>query len=197
MGRAFYRTDSRAVSLGLGSMIFTKTPLKGSYVVELEKHEDERGYFARTFCAKEFAALGLPSEISQCSLSYNKRKGTLRGLHYQAAPHEETKLVRCIQGAIFDAIVDLRSGSETYGKWFAIELSSENGKSLYIPKGFAHGFLSLTDDATLLYQISCDFVAESARTIRWNDPTINIHWPQKDGLILSEKDKNAPLLTKP
>jgi dTDP-4-dehydrorhamnose 3,5-epimerase len=174
-------------------MIFKGTPLTGVFQIELEKHEDDRGFFARTYCAEEFARQGLETGFSQCSISCNRHRGTLRGLHYQVAPHEEVKVVRCLRGRVFDVVVDLRPDSVTSGKWFALELSAENGLALYIPRGFAHGFLSLEDDSLLLYQISCPYAPESARTIRWNDPHLNISWPDVGKLVLSDKDRNAPL----
>lgn len=174
-------------------MIFRETPLKGAFEISLEKQEDNRGFFARTFCVEEFARQGLETGISQCSISHNRHRGTLRGLHYQVAPCEEVKVVRCLRGRIFDVVVDLRPGSDTSGQWFALELSAENDLALYIPQGFAHGFLSLEDDALVLYQISCPYAPESARTIRWDDPQLNIPWPDVGELILSEKDRNAPL----
>lgn len=176
-------------------MIFKKTFIEGLHVIELEKHEDVRGYFARTYCAKEFSEHGLDSEISQCSFSYNAKKFTLRGLHYQVKPFEEVKVVRCLTGKIFDVAVDIRKDSPTRGKYFSLELSGENNLALYIPKGFAHGFLSLADDSLMLYQMSAPFDAKSARTIRYDDPDINIAWPVSWGgvaLIVSDKDRNAP-----
>ncbi len=158
-------------------MIFTETEIQGLYIIEPEKHEDIRGYFMRTYCAEEFRTHGLDGEISQCSLSYNRKAGTVRGLHYQAAPYEEVKVVRCMKGRIFDAAVDLRKGSPTYGKYVSLELSEDNARAVYIPKGFAHGFMSLCDDTLILYQMSAPYNLESARTIRWNDPAINISWP--------------------
>ena len=158
-------------------MIFTKTELDGLFVIEPEKFEDIRGYFVRTYCADEFRNHELDTEISQCSLSYNKKAGTVRGLHYQAAPYEEVKVVRCMKGRVFDVAVDIRAGSPTRGKYVSLELSEDNGKAFYIPKGFAHGFMSLDDDTLILYQMSAPYDQQSARTIRWNDPDININWP--------------------
>jgi dTDP-4-dehydrorhamnose 3,5-epimerase len=151
-------------------MIFTESPLSGAYVVELERLTDERGFFARSYCADEFAARGLGTELRQCSVSYNARKATLRGMHYQGAPHEEHKLVRCTAGAIFDVIVDIRAGSPTYRRWFGAELSFHNRRSIFIPPGFAHGFMSLTDDAEVYYMISVAHVPQSGRGFRWDDP---------------------------
>ena len=177
-------------------MIFTETEIQGLYVIEPEKHEDIRGYFVRTYCADEFRTHRLDPEISQCSLSYNRKAGTVRGLHYQAEPYAEVKVVRCMKGRIFDAAVDIRKGSPTYGKYVSLELSEDNGKALYIPKGFAHGFMSLSDDTLVLYQMSAPYNQASARTIRWNDPDINISWPEhvSESITISDKDKSAPFL---
>lgn len=174
-------------------MIFTKTDLPGLYVIEPEKFEDIRGYFVRTYCVEQFTKHGLDPEISQCSLSYNKSRGTVRGLHYQTAPYEEVKVVRCLRGRVFDVAVDIRADSPTRGKYLSFELSDDNGKALYIPKGFAHGFMSLDDDTLILYQMSAPYNQQSARTIRYNDPQINISWPAVEHITISDKDKNAPL----
>jgi dTDP-4-dehydrorhamnose 3,5-epimerase len=177
-------------------VIFTAAPLSGAYVVELEPLTDERGFFARSYCADEFAAQGLGPELRQCSVSYNARKGTLRGLHYQAAPHEEHKLVRCTAGAIFDVIVDIRASSPTYRHWFAAELSADNRRSLFIPSGFAHGFVSLTDHTEVYYMISVAHVPQAARGLRWNDPALAIKWPLQPAVI-SARDAAYPLLEPP
>jgi len=174
-------------------MIFTESPLLGAYVVELEQLTDERGFFARTYCTEQFAARGLGPELRQCSVSYNARRGTLRGLHYQGAPHEEHKLVRCTAGAIFDVIVDIRSSSPTYRRWFAAELSAGNRRSLFIPAGFAHGFVTLTDHAEVYYMISVAHAPEVSRGFRWNDPAFAIEWPMAPAVI-SSRDGNYPLL---
>ncbi len=170
-------------------MIFSETTLKDAYVIEPEKLQDERGFFARTWCQREFAGQGLNPGLVQCNISFNKRKGTLRGMHFQIFPHEETKLVRCTSGAVFDVIVDLRPESRTFKQWFAIELSSDNHKMIFIPEGFAHGFQTLTDNTELFYQMSEFFSPEYARGVRWNDPEFNINWPEKISII-SEKDKS-------
>jgi dTDP-4-dehydrorhamnose 3,5-epimerase len=174
-------------------MIVTESPLAGAYVVELERLRDERGFFARTYCADEFASRGLGPELRQCSVSYNARKGTLRGLHYQAAPDEEHKLVRCTAGAVFDVIVDLRSGSPTHLQWFGLELTFDNRVSLFIPPGFAHGFVSLTDHAEVYYMISVPHAPQSARGVRWNDPAFTIAWPLLP-TVISPRDAAYPLL---
>lgn len=155
-------------------MIFTETKLKGAYIIDLEKHEDTRGFFARIYCRKEFAEHGLDTEISQQSLSYNKQKWKLRGLHFQAGDDAEVKVVRCILGKIFDVIVDIRPESPTCGQYVCSEISGNNHRVFYIPKGFAHGFVSLSDESLILYQMSAPHNPKNARTIRWNDPEINI-----------------------
>lgn len=172
-------------------MHFVPTPLAGAYLIEPEPVRDERGFFARTWCRDEFAAHSLNPGLVQCSISYNGKKGTLRGMHYQKKPHEEAKLVRCTQGAIHDVLIDLRPESPSYLGWFGAELSAANRKSLYIPEGFAHGFLTLTDDAEVLYQISEFFHPECASGIRWNDPAFAIQWPDAVKVI-SERDANYP-----
>ena len=174
-------------------MIFKETKLSGAYIIELEKNEDERGFFARSYCQKEFSKHGFNFQIIQCNLSYNEKKGTLRGIHYQSAPHEEAKTVFCIRGAIYDVIIDLRKESRTYCQWFAVELHSEVYKILYIPEGFAHGFQTLKDDTVIFYQMSAFYHPESARGIRWNDPFFEINWPI-DEPIISQKDQSLPLL---
>lgn len=173
-------------------MKFLPTPLAGAYVVELEPLQDERGFFARSFCQDEFRAHGLEPVIAQCNVSFNRKRGTLRGLHYQAEPHAEAKLVRCTRGAIWDVIVDLRKGSATARKWYAIELTPDNRRALYIPKGFAHGFQTLADDTEVLYQMSEFYHPESARGVRWDDRTLAIQWPIKEAVI-SPRDRAFPI----
>ncbi len=172
-------------------MKFNETPLKGAYTIELEKFGDDRGFFARFFCKKEYEALGLDNEIVQINNSLSKDKGTLRGLHYQLAPKSETKIVRCVKGALYDVILDLREGSETFGKWFAAELTPENRTMMLVPKGFGHGFLTLTEDTEALYLVTEYYAPELERGIRWNDPKFDIKWPF-DPVIISDKDKNHP-----
>jgi dTDP-4-dehydrorhamnose 3,5-epimerase len=172
-------------------MIFRETPLAGSWVLEPERIEDERGFFARTYCRRDFEARGLDPAISQCSVSFNHRRGTLRGLHLQIAPHEEVKLVRVTQGKIWDVIVDLRPGSSTFRKHFSVVLSAENRHELYIPKGIAHGFQTLEDGTEVFYQISELYAPESARGYRWDDPAFAIPWPETV-TVMSEKDRNLP-----
>src|SRR5439155_23426467 len=173
------------------SMIFEKTRIAGVWVVEPERHADERGFFARTWDTKEFAEQGLNGALVQCSLSYNAARGTLRGLHYQAPPHEEAKLVRCAAGAIFDVSVDLRRDSPTFKSWFGVELSAENWRALYVGEGCAYGFLTLTDGAEVLYQISEFWASDAARGVRWDDPALEIDWPG-EVLIINERDRTYP-----
>ena len=172
---------------------FRPLTLDGVVLVELEKHEDERGYFARSYCVEEFARNGLDARVHQCNLSYNRRAGTLRGLHYQANPHGEIKLVRCDRGAVFDVVVDVRPDSATHGQWEAVELSQDNGRMLYISQGFAHGFQTLTDDCELHYQMSTPYLASAARGIRWDDSTLAIQWPYPEPSAISERDRALPL----
>jgi dTDP-4-dehydrorhamnose 3,5-epimerase len=172
-------------------MIFVETKLGGAYLVKLERHEDERGFFALSWSEKEFAAHGLESRLAECNVSFNRKKGTLRGMHYQEAPHGQVKLVRCTRGAIFDVIIDLRSSSPTFKQWVGTELSAENRHALYIPRDFAHGFQTLTDDAEILYQMSDPFVPGSGRGVRWNDEAFGITWPDSDRLVL-ERDNEYP-----
>ena len=172
-------------------MRFTETSLPDAYVIDLERREDERGFFARAWCRREFEAHGLEADLVQCNLSSNPRAGTLRGMHYQVPPHAETKLVRCVRGAIFDAIVDLRAGSSTFGNWLGVELTAENGRMLYVPEGFAHGFETLVDGTDVYYQISAYYAPGAESGLRWDDPTIAIDWPLPPTLI-AEKDANWP-----
>jgi dTDP-4-dehydrorhamnose 3,5-epimerase len=172
-------------------MRFEETKLAGVYLVEPERAEDERGFFARTWCTREAAARGLESTWAQSSVSFNKRKGTLRGLHYQLAPHVETKLVRCTRGSVFDVVVDLRRGSPTVCQWWGAELSAENGRQLYIPDDCAHGFLTLCDDTELSYQISAFYQPGSAAGVRWDDPAFGVVWPAPVEVINS-RDANYP-----
>lgn len=172
-------------------MNFLATGIAGAWVIEPERLEDERGFFARTWDADEFAERGLNSRLSQCSISYNRVRGTLRGLHYQAAPYEEAKLVRCTSGALFDVALDLRPGSSTYGDWFGVELSAENRKALYVPEGCAHGFMTLEDGCEVHYQISEAYVPAAARGVRWNDPAFAIEWPG-EVVVINERDGSYP-----
>ena len=166
-------------------------PLSGAFLIELQLISDERGFFARTWCTEEFERLGLNPKLVQCSISWNARRGTLRGLHYQTEPYAEAKLIRCCSGAIYDVIVDLRPASPTYGKWIAAELTSENRQMLYVPEGFAHGFQTLIDDTEISYQISASYQPDHARGVRWNDPAFGIEWPISHP-ILSARDRAFP-----
>lgn len=158
-------------------MKFTETKLQGSFIIMPDYREDERGFFARTFCRREFEDRGLNANFAQCNISFNKLRGTLRGMHYQTAPHAEVKLVRCTAGAVCDVIIDLRPESPTFKQWFAVDLTAENHYQLYVPKGFAHGYQTLTEDAEVAYQVSEFYAPESERGIRWNDPLFSIIWP--------------------
>ena len=173
-------------------MKFVETSLKGSYIIELEKLEDERGFFTRMWDEEIFQNKKLNSRLVQISLSSNKKKGTLRGMHFQEKPFEETKIVRCVKGKIFDVIIDLRSNSKTYKKWISIELNSNDLKMIYIPEGFAHGFQTLEDNTEVMYQMSNWFSPEHAKGIRWNDQKFNIKWPINEPII-SKKDQSHEL----
>ena len=161
------------------------------YLIELEKHADNRGYFARTYCEREFYSHGLKTHWVQCNISFNKAKGTLRGMHFQSSPFQETKLIRCGTGAIHDVVIDLRPESGTYKQHLAIELSSENGKMLYVTEGFAHGFQTLTDNSEVVYQMSQFYSPEHSRGVRWDDPAFGIDWPRGDRIIL-DRDRSYP-----
>jgi dTDP-4-dehydrorhamnose 3,5-epimerase len=175
-------------------MIFTSLPLNGAIAIDPERLSDDRGFFARTYCEREFAAHDIQARFVQCNVSFNLRRGTLRGLHYQQSPHEESKLVSCPRGAIYDVIVDLRSASPTYRHWHAVELSESNGRLLYVPKGFAHGFQTLCDDTTVFYQMSEFYHPDAARGIRWDDAALAIPWPKTDLRTLSQRDLAFPVL---
>ena len=173
-------------------MIFTETPLAGSFLIDVEPRKDERGFFARTFCRREFEAHGLESNLVQGSVSFNRLQGTLRGIHFQRSPWQEVKLVRCTAGAIYDVIVDLRTDSPTFLEHFAVELSAANRRTLYVPKDFAHGFQTLADASEVFYQISKPHADDCARGVRWDDPAFSIEWPIGSP-ILSERDRGHPL----
>ena len=174
-------------------MNFIETPLVGAYVIEVEPAKDSRGLFARTLDADTFRAKGLQPTFVQCNTSFNKYRGTLRGMHFQVAPHAETKLVRCTHGSIYDVIVDLREDSATYREWFGVELESRDRKMLYVPEGFAHGFQTLRDDCEVFYQMGSPYCAEASRGVRWDDPAIGIRWPVP-AKHLSPKDRTLPYL---
>jgi dTDP-4-dehydrorhamnose 3,5-epimerase len=173
-------------------MKFTETALRGAFVVDQEPQRDERGHFSRLWCAREFEAHGLETRVAQCSVSYNRSAGTLRGMHYQVAPFEEAKLVRCIRGAIFDVIIDLRRGSATFTHHVAVVLSAANGTALYVPPGCAHGFQTLEDHSEIVYQISEFYEPAYARGVRWNDPAFNIAWPAATHRIMNDRDAGYP-----
>lgn len=170
-------------------MIFTQTKLKDAFIIELKKLEDERGFFARTWCKKEFEDHDLNTNLVQVNVAFNKKCGTLRGMHYQVAPYEETKLIRCTKGAIYDVIIDLREESPTFLKWIGVELTEDNYKMFYVPEGFAHGYQTLKDNTVVTYQVSQFYTPNSEQGLRWDDPSINIDWPYVKERIISKKDQ--------
>ncbi len=172
-------------------MKFEETRLKGAYLVSLEERSDDRGFFARAFCRDEFEALGLNQTIAQSNLAYTKRRGTLRGMHYQVPPYAEVKLIRCTRGAIFDVMVDLRPESETFGQWFGAELTADNRRMLYVPESFGHGYLSLTDDVEVFYHVSAPYAPGAESGFRYDDPRFGIEWPI-DIEVVSDKDRSWP-----
>jgi dTDP-4-dehydrorhamnose 3,5-epimerase len=172
-------------------MIFRETPLQDAYVIDLEKREDVRGFFARAWCGKEFEEHGLIPRVVQANTSFNKQKGTLRGMHYQIAPHAETKAIRCLKGAIFDVIIDLRPDSPSYKKWFGVELTADNRTMLYVPEHFAHGFITLEDNTEVFYLVSEYYAPDCERGLRYNDPAFGVAWPGHIEAI-SEKDRTWP-----
>jgi len=174
-------------------MKFSRTFLDGLWLIDLELREDERGFLARTFCENEFAQLGLNTRWPQCNLTLTKKRGTIRGMHFQADPRPEIKLIRCAAGKIFDVLVDVRRDSPTFGKWEGFELSGENRRQLYVPCGFAHGFQCLTDNCEVFYQMSEVYVPDLARGLRWDDATVAIRWPLPEPFV-SERDRNLPVL---
>ncbi|AYA36891.1 dTDP-4-dehydrorhamnose 3,5-epimerase [Hymenobacter oligotrophus] len=175
-------------------MIFTETELPGAFIVDVERIADERGFFARSWCEDEFAARGISTPPLQANLSHNPRKGTLRGLHYQTEPYAEAKLVRCTRGALYDVIVDLRPDSPTYGQWLGVELTADSYRMLYVPAGFAHGFLTLQDNTDISYQVSAKYAPQHEAGIRWNDPAFGIEWPMEPVLV-SARDQQHPDFT--
>jgi dTDP-4-dehydrorhamnose 3,5-epimerase len=172
-------------------MNFREFGLPGAWIVEPEPIEDERGFFARTWCRREFEAWGLDPNLVQCNISYNRHKGTLRGIHYQVAPCAEAKLVRCTTGAIYDVAVDLRPDSPSFRHWKGVELTADNRRALFIPAGLAHGFLTLCDETEVFYQMSDFFAPEHARGVRWNDPAFGIEWPG-EVVVISKRDRSYP-----
>lgn len=172
-------------------MKFTETPIAGAFLIDIEPVEDERGFFARTFDAGKLRRRGLQPHVEQCSISYNRRKGTVRGMHYQRSPHAETKLVRCTQGAVYDVVIDLRPASPSFRQWFAAELTAHNHRMLYVPEGLAHGFQTLEDDTEVSYQISEAWQPGAAAGVRWNDPAFAIRWPL-EVTVIAERDRTYP-----
>jgi dTDP-4-dehydrorhamnose 3,5-epimerase len=172
-------------------VIFLPTPLPGAFIIDIERREDDRGFFARTWCRREFEEMGLNSDLAQCNTSYNGRRGTLRGMHWQAGPNTEAKLIRCTRGAIWDAIIDLRPESPTYLGHVGVELTEASRRALYVPKGMAHGFVTLEDESEVFYQMSEFYEPTAARGARWNDPAFDISWPISDP-ILHPRDAAYP-----
>jgi dTDP-4-dehydrorhamnose 3,5-epimerase len=176
-------------------MIFTETKLKGTYIIDIERLEDERGFFARSWCQREFEAHGLNPQLVQCNVSFNTKKGTLRGMHYQNKPFEEAKLIRCTRGAIHDVVVDIRPDSPTFREYAGLLLTADNRRLLYVPEGFAHGFLTLDDDTEVFYQMSEFYAPEYAKGLRWNDPAFGIEWPS-NARVISDRDRSYPDFTR-
>lgn len=174
-------------------MNFEETKLRGAYIIDVTPLKDDRGFFGRSYCKHEFESHGLNTNAVQANLSYNKRKGTLRGMHMQVAPHEETKLVRCTRGAIYDVIIDMRPHSPTYRKWTGVVLTADNYRMLYVPEGFAHGFITLQDETEVTYQVTQFYAPESEQCYRWDDPAFAIEWPIAP-TVISQKDNAHPLL---
>lgn len=173
-------------------MIFTETELPGAYVLDLERREDDRGFFARAWCMNELGDHGLVTRIVQANVSFNNRKGTLRGMHMQVAPHAEVKVIRATRGSVLDVIVDLRPDSPTFKQWTGVELSAANGRALYVPEGFAHGYQTLEDDTETFYLVSEFYAPDAERGLRWDDPAFGIEWPDPENAILSDKDASWP-----
>jgi dTDP-4-dehydrorhamnose 3,5-epimerase len=172
-------------------MIFRETKLSAAFIIEPEKFEDDRGFFARSWSQREFEASGLDSHLAECNISFNKKKGTLRGMHYQASPHGQVKIVRCTMGSIYDIVIDLRNTSPTFKQWVGVELTATNRRMLYVPKDFAHGLQTLEDDTEVFYQMSSVFVPESGRGVRWDDPAFGIAWPEAERVIVA-RDRQYP-----
>lgn len=175
-------------------MTFTETKLKDAYIIDVKKLEDERGFFGRSYCQREFAAMGLNTNAVQANISYNKKKGTLRGLHMQLRPFGETKTIRCTRGALYDVIVDLRPESPTFKQWIGVELTADSYRMLYVPEGFGHSFITLEDATEATYQVTGFYTPKAERGFRWDDPAFNIQWPVQP-LVISEKDRSWPLFT--
>ena len=173
-------------------MKFTETGLDGAFVIETEPHLDERGFFARAWCRREFEEAGIRINFVQANIAFSQNKGTLRGMHFQKAPNVEAKFLRCIRGSIFDVIIDLRPNSSTFKKWFGIELTADAHKMVFIPEGFAHGYLTTKDDTEVFYLVSAFYTPDAEGGVRWDDPALGVKWPMTGNLIISEKDKNWP-----
>jgi dTDP-4-dehydrorhamnose 3,5-epimerase len=178
-------------------MIFKETKLAGAFVLEIERFEDNRGFFALAWSRNEFARRGLESRLAECNVSFTKERGTLRGMHYQEAPHGQAKIVRCTKGSIYDVIIDLRAESPTFKQWVGIELTAGNRAILYVPENFAHGFQTLEDETEVFYQMSSPYVSESGRGVRWNDQAFDIDWPEPETVIISDRDRNYPDFVQP
>ncbi len=188
MGLQVRHTNTKNRGSGL---IFTESKLKGAFVVDIAPINDDRGFFARSWCRQEFHDAGLDENLVQCSVSFNRKKGTLRGMHYQKEPHGEIKLVRCTRGSIMDVIIDLRPESETFKQWLSVTLSESNHRMLYIPKGFAHGFCTMEDNVEVFYQMSTEYKSDFSAGVRWDDPEFGIEWPDMK-FIMSERDREYP-----
>lgn len=173
-------------------MIFTETQLAGAFIIDLEKLEDNRGFFARSWSVKEFGERGLESRLAECNISFNHKKDTLRGMHYQASPHGQTKIVRCTMGSVYDVIIDLRPTSPTFKHWIGVELTARNRRMLYIPKDFAHGFQTLDDETEIFYEMSEPYAPGSGRGVRWNDSAFGITWPEARAAITNQRDNTYP-----
>lgn len=175
-------------------MIFTESKLKGAFIIEMDKKSDDRGFFARTWCKNEFEIQGLSTHVVQVNLAFNEKQGILRGMHYQISPYAEVKLVRCTRGALYDVIIDFRQSSPTYKQWIGVELTQDNYTMLYVPEGFAHGYQTLQAHTEIIYQVSQFYTPNSEAGLRWNDPSLNIVWPETEERIISPKDQAWPLL---
>jgi dTDP-4-dehydrorhamnose 3,5-epimerase len=173
-------------------MRFQETKIRGAWVIDLEPIEDARGFFARVWSQSELVDHGLETRVAQCNVSFNKRRGTLRGMHFQRAPHEEVKFIRCIRGTLYDVIIDLRPDSPTYKRWVAVELSGENRRALYVPVGVAHGFQTLQDDVEVFYMMSEFYTPVAEAGVRWDDPSFGIEWPLRSPTEISDKDASWP-----
>ncbi|MDQ3918836.1 MAG: dTDP-4-dehydrorhamnose 3,5-epimerase [Acidobacteriota bacterium] len=173
-------------------MKFTETKLRGAFVIDPERFDDARGFLARSFSAREFEARGLNPRAAECNISFSERKHTVRGMHFQRKPHAQSKLVRCTAGAIYDVIIDLRPGSETFAQWIGAELTAENRRLLYVPEGFAHGFQTLADDTEVFYQIGDYYAPASEGGVRWDDPAFGIDWPERERVVINERDRGYP-----